>query len=201
MSHQIVQMGGAAPGLSGDRVTMYVQNPQSLALPRGTVVRITRSSTSGVEEANAMLAATTGSGSILAACGIHAVLLEDSTADSSALVHVCLRGRVDTLLSRVAGGAAVNGDTLLILATGGNAGGSQEYQGHLCGASGAPASGDALGGETVSPNPHKVMGYYVDSLANALDIAGEAGLRTIDFDGIAGYGMALGPIDVVPDGA
>jgi len=198
MSQQIVQMGGAAPGLSGDRVTMYVQNPTALALAKGTVVRITRSSNSGVEVANAMRAAPAGFESILAAGGIYGVLLEASTADTTALVHVCLRGRVDTLLAKPSGGSAINGDgTPLILATGPNTGGSSEYQGHLCSASDAPASGDAQTGQTVAPNPHKIIGYYVDALANAIP-DDSAALRTIDFDGIAGYGMALGPIDVTP---
>lgn len=197
MSNQIVQMGGAAPGLSGDRVTMYVQNPTGVVAAKGTVVRVTRSSTAGVEEANAMVAATTGTGSITAAGGIHAVLLEASTADTSALVHVCLRGRVDTLLAKKSGGSAINGDTPLILATGGNTGNASEFRGHLCSAGDAPAAGDAGNGETVTPLPHKIFGYYVGPVADAIS-DGTAGLRTIDFDGIAGYGMALGPIDVTP---
>ena len=196
MSQQIVQMGGAAPGLSGERVTMYVQNPTGAALAKGTVVRITRAATTGVDEANGMVAATTGASNITAVGGIHAVLLEASTADTSALVHVCLRGRVETLLARPSGGAAVNGDTLLILATGANAGGGT-YQGHLCSAADSPGAADAGGGETVTPLPHKIFGYYCDELANNL-ADNTAGLRTIDFDGIAGYGTTVGAIDVTP---
>jgi len=109
---------------------------------------------------------------------------------------VCLRGRVDALLARRTGGSAINGDTLLILATGGNSG-SGAYQGHLCSAADSPAAADAGEGETVVPLPHKIFGYYVDALANNL-AENTAGLRTIDFDGIAGYGTAVGAIDVTP---